>query len=517
MQSLGSHEHRFTAPDMGRALRKLGEELGPDAVLLSSRKVIGGVEVIALPPGVEPSTDNFESLHSDRRQNDRRASERTSAKLAANSDAANQPVVNQTAVSSNENIKNSEVKGGINSAASRLAESIGTLQMPFSDATSFEDLRLELQQVKQMLQQKISQVNPLTDSLPKPMQYLLINRIVQMGLPMDLARVLTQGLGVANNGVDNESEAWTLCLRRLAALMPIAENDLLAGGGTVALLGPSGAGKSAAIAKLAGRWMIANANQNAANEVAIISHDSGSTAGFGRLSRFSSMTGVPIFYVDNQHSLSDRISQCAKRRLVLIDTVSLSQENPEAQFQLAQLAELKQLKSLLVLPATGEQAWLTRAIKTYRQANTVGCILSNMDQVESIGGTMAVMIKEKLAIQYLSKGGLLPKYIQLPTAVALMARLTQAADDLSADDGFKHSDGYNQSDSVGSVTSHVDGQFHTDALVPTISSYFAEKNDADALAAQLSEGLSTELSAEIDAEIPIAIDLSKSDLVKQAD
>ena len=37
----------YRAPDMRQALRQVREAQGPDAVILSSRKIAGGVEVVA--------------------------------------------------------------------------------------------------------------------------------------------------------------------------------------------------------------------------------------------------------------------------------------------------------------------------------------------------------------------------------------------------------------------------------------------------------------------------------------
>ena len=38
---------RFFAPDMRQAIRKVRDEQGPDAVILSNRQVEGGIEIIA--------------------------------------------------------------------------------------------------------------------------------------------------------------------------------------------------------------------------------------------------------------------------------------------------------------------------------------------------------------------------------------------------------------------------------------------------------------------------------------
>ena len=415
MQSQKPNEQRIIAADMSRALRKLSEQLGPDAVLLSSRKLSDGVEIIALPAGGKPSTEDFSTMHSDRRSGDRRAKGRRSEDGVATASVSD----TTTQV---------RAESSVHSAASRLAQSIGELKSPFSDTSAFETLQQELQQVKKMLEEKMSVAQPAQPIMPNPVQYILINRILAMGLPLEFARALTDDLDI-HHDVHSEANdqaaidrAWQLCLSRIEAIIPLAKDDIVAAGGTVAFVGPSGAGKSSAISKLATRWLL----EHSAKDIAIISHDAGSESGAGRMSRFSSMTGIPIFYVDKDHSLGDRIAQCAKRRLVLIDTLSLSPENPAAQQQLAALSALSQIKTLTVLPATGDRRWITHAIHQYRQANNVGCLLTHMDQVESIGELVAVLLTEQLPIHYLSDGSLLPKYIQTPQRARLMEKLFKA-------------------------------------------------------------------------------------------
>ena len=415
MQSQKPNEQRIIAADMSRALRKLSEQLGPDAVLLSSRKLSDGVEIIALPAGGKPSTEDFSTMHSDRRSGDRRAKGRRSEDGVATASVSD----TTTQV---------RAESSVHSAASRLAQSIGELKSPFSDTSAFETLQQELQQVKKMLEEKMSVAQPAQPIMPNPVQYILINRILAMGLPLEFARALTDDLDI-HHDVHSEANdqaaidrAWQLCLSRIEAIIPLAKDDIVAAGGTVAFVGPSGAGKSSAISKLATRWLL----EHSAKDIAIISHDAGSESGAGRMNRFSSMTGIPIFYVDKDHSLGDRIAQCAKRRLVLIDTLSLSPENPAAQQQLAALSALSQIKTLTVLPATGDRRWITHAIHQYRQANNVGCLLTHMDQVESIGELVAVLLTEQLPIHYLSDGSLLPKYIQTPQRARLMEKLFKA-------------------------------------------------------------------------------------------
>ena len=167
--------------------------------------------------------------------------------------------------------------------------------------------------------------------------------------------------------------------------------------------------------KLATRWLL----EHSVDDIAIISV-SGEAESVHRL---SAMTKIPVYLVDKKNTLADRLAQCSMRRLVLIDTSGLNQDVPQQQKDLQYLASLEQIKSFIVLPATGDHRWCKKAIADYFSLNTIGCILSNIDQVEAIGELLCVLMNHQLCVHYFSDGELLPHYIYRPTASELMFKL----------------------------------------------------------------------------------------------
>ena len=135
------------------------------------------------------------------------------------------------------------------------------------------------------------------------------------------------------------------------------------------------------------------------------------------------MTKIPVYLVDKKNTLADRLAQCSMRRLVLIDTSGLNQDVPQQQKDLQHLASLEQINSLIVLPATGDHRWCKKAIADYVSPNTIGCVLSNIDQVDAIGELLCVLMSHQLCVHYFSDGELLPHYIYRPTASELMFKL----------------------------------------------------------------------------------------------
>ena len=148
-----SKEQRFVAKDMSRAIRKLNEALGPEAILLSSRKVEEGVEVVALPAGEQPSASSLHRQAGDRRSNQRRQADR----MAMPADSS--------AVTADETVD-------LATPAARLAASIGEMKSPYEQPSGFEELQRELQQVKQMLEEKVQGQESHDTIFSRPIQLI---------------------------------------------------------------------------------------------------------------------------------------------------------------------------------------------------------------------------------------------------------------------------------------------------------------------------------------------------------
>lgn len=412
-------EQKFTAPDMSRAMRLLSTELGPDAILLSSRKVAGGVEIIGLPPGHQQSAGSIQDMHTDRRDIDRRASERRKSDRTA----ADLSIVERNNMDSDDSLSflgrdsSRTTNGGVSatennavSPASKLAERIGELRAPLKEGRAFEQLQSELKDVKQLLEKRIAGLEPVESTLPNPAQYFVANRMIQMGLPQAIARAIA----IESDDVGmSVSEIWAASLEKLKAILPIAPGNMIQPGVT-AFIGPAGAGKTATVIKFAAQCVI----QNNLDDVAIISLN---TRDDNSLRRFSQLSKVPVFYVDTQFSLSERIKQCNKRKWVLIDC---GLDGPER--GLAELSEMPAINKVMVLPATGEQRWLDSIIKRYQWAGCSRCVLTQYDQAESIGAAISSLLKSDLKIEYLTTGPLLPNDLQAVAAERLMQSLLKS-------------------------------------------------------------------------------------------
>ncbi len=400
-------EQKFLAPDMGSALRLLADTLGPDAILLSSRKVNAGVEVIAMPPGATPVSRDYEAMHTERRSADRRRApeRRRRATTVAQSE-------NQTAHSTADDA-GAVPPEALSEAASRIARSLGDLG-GVAEPAALDSVRGELNELRQMLAAGIGELEasrPRELDLPQPVIYLLQRRLRQMGFPASLCRQL-----VADIPADSTVESgWQQCLEQVAGALsgkPLAE------GARIAVCGPSGAGKSALVVKLAAQWLL----EHEPGELAIISFDTGSALHHSPLGRFASLSGVPVLGIDRQHSLAERIAQTSHARRVLIDTIAQDQDPGRFASQQEAL-QAAPVETLLALPATGERRWLARAIEHYALPNVRGCALTHVDHSAVLGPLVTVLLGAGLPLLHLSRGPLLPESLQGADTMALQQLL----------------------------------------------------------------------------------------------
>lgn len=365
---------RYTAPDIRQALRLVREEQGPDAVILSSRKLDGQVEVtIAIDP----------------------------AELeAAVAQASTAPARGFEAL----------LAGAAPAPAAAPAA-----------ARADEALNEELRSLRRMLEKQLAALawNDLTRR--EPVAAELLRELTEFGFSRELSAQVVDGLGPRLD----YSGARRLAIARVADRVSVLGDRWTEFGGRVALIGPSGAGKTSAIARLAARWVM----RHGPSQVALVCADEQRLGAREDLARIGRLLGVASFAVDGLDQLPALLDRLEDRRLVLIDTAGRGPRDPGLDTQLAALRAVPGgLEVAVVLAATTQAGAFEEAVARYAQAAPAACILTRTDECASLGGALSALIHAGLPVGYVSDGTRIPDDLRPARALDLVCLAVQLAE-----------------------------------------------------------------------------------------
>ncbi|NQZ53428.1 MAG: flagellar biosynthesis protein FlhF [Piscirickettsiaceae bacterium] len=376
---------RFQAADVRQAIKEVRDVLGPDAVILSNTRVDGGVEIVA-------ATDYDE-------QEFKRSS---------------QPDTNhrsqQTKV---------EINPSIEPARPTPPDRPQSVQNVWSQEPTLVQMRKEISGIKDMLQNQMSDLAWKDMERISPTQVQLLQRHLQMGIHIDLAKQLT----TQTSSTTDLETAWQHSLGSLANQIEIQQDNIINNGGIYALVGPTGVGKTTTIAKIAARCAL----KHGAKNVALITTDCYRIGGQEQLRTYARILGVPIRVAKTHQELSDSLNDLLDRRFILIDTAGMNQRDMQLTERFALLKnQSPNIKNYLTLSATTQVNVLNDIINAFSHLELSGCILTKTDEANSLGGAISAMIRHHLPLAYICNGQQVPEDFSL----ALPNTLVKQANEL---------------------------------------------------------------------------------------
>ena len=376
---------RFVAPDMRTAFAMVRDEQGPNAVILSNRRVDGGgVEVIA-------ATDYDEALV---RQ----------AVRSATSAAAAVPKI-ETPVEAPEVVEEPKTE----------------MRDLWTHDPNLAEVRRELNAMRQVIAREVGRFSEdrLRDN---PVRANALEELMEYGCENDLARSIATL--IPKNA--DQRRARGLQLGILAKSLLVTKQEPIENGGVVALIGPTGVGKTTTLAKLAARY----ARAHSARDVALITTDVYRIGAREQLYTYGRLLGMPVVEAADEAALGDALQRLKDYKLVLIDTAGLSQRDSALVNQLSWLAKYPQISSYLVMPANAQTRDLDEVIHRFSIAKPKGAILTKLDETGRLGSALSLTIRRKLPIAYVTDGQRVPEDLHRadPTRLALrVSELRQAS------------------------------------------------------------------------------------------
>ncbi len=407
---------RFFAKSMSEALRQVRDQMGEDAVILSNRRVEGGVEIVT-------ALDYDEDMA--RQRLGEAGKEATNRSRLGELQAEQHRKLEAELDRSRDRIR--EVRDGhserqkadkprlppADEFARTFPESGTGSGNAFSDKAysgELAQMRAEISSLRDMMgaQRGEAKAKPGASAV----QQRLAERLQEFGLGAELSGSLAR-----RHREGRLEDGWKQSLKILAAGLKTSRGEWAGEGGVYALVGPTGSGKTTTIGKLAAHYVLRNGPES----LALVTTDRYRVAAHEQLFVFGRILNVPVRVVDERHSLDDILDELSDRHLVLVDTAGLTSSDKGYEEQLNELARSHhQIRTHLVVSATSQPRIMKSVWHCYKMANLSGCVVTKTDEALTLGEALGFVMETGLPVAYYTDGQKIPEDLHHAESVPLV-------------------------------------------------------------------------------------------------
>jgi flagellar biosynthesis protein FlhF len=393
---------KFTAVTYKEAVQLMKDELGSDAIILSSKKIksggvldVFGKDLIELTAAIDHDTNRTVALKN------------VEKKFNQNKNTVNSRLkdyLNQTEKNNEtQPAKNADSSIVITNQLKRTTDAIN------KESVKVSELQSEVSSMKSLLGQLSEELR--NQKLPALPQYLkaslkqMISQEVNEDLAKNLINILYANLTI--NEIENKKIVDSKLMKMIENLIKTGktfQNTSKNKPYVIALVGPTGVGKTTTIAKIA-----ANSKLYDQLKVGIVTTDTYRIAAADQLGTFASIANIPFEVAYSKEDLEKCIAQFSDKDMIFIDTVGRSQNNDNQLNDLAKILKHPSISEIhLVLSATTSYKTMIDIINKYSLLGVNRLIFTKLDEVDSYGNILNIEYEKKLALSYLTTGQTVP-------------------------------------------------------------------------------------------------------------
>ncbi|MGD0584620.1 MAG: flagellar biosynthesis protein FlhF [Oryzomonas sp.] len=435
----------FQAASMAEALRMVKAELGPDAMILSTKKEdTGGIlgffsksvyrvtAAIDPVPKQAPSPAPAHGTHRIRPERERTAKEELESSMFA-------PLARELkelrekvdALSRREDDVKKSGREEIREDAPPLG--LNLKNVPRGDLEEIKKLLLNTLAKSQEGVVRTVQWPNASEASPTeaqsglellPEDSPLAQELIQSGISPDLIRRILDTLGTlpAEDGGQNLKIRLGTTFSKLikfAGTLKMRKNAPR----IIALVGPTGVGKTTTTAKLAAMYAL-----NRGNKVALITMDIFRVGAVEQLKTYSRIMGIPLEVASTPKELEKAVEKHSACDLIFIDTAGRSHKDKEKLDEMKNFLDNKiPIEVYLCLSATTKDRELEEIINRFKIFQVSKVVFTKIDESESFGNMVNLLMKDNLQIAYFTTGQRVPEDIEVATSAKLAGMILREA------------------------------------------------------------------------------------------
>lgn len=375
---------RYEVAAMNEALVKIKNDLGPDAVILSARKIKKGRQ------------DAFEIM----------------AACDENSLApqkASQRTVQTSTTTSLE--RSDELIALFRSELAQIRKSIEALQRQSL-------LGRELAEMKETMNSFFDVVGMRKGRAPQDLNSRIYLQLLGSGFSRGSACRIVDAVNqqAAHPGCISETEAFDLAEKYVGASLPVLNKK--GGGERIKMfIGPTGVGKTTTLAKLAARYSIMNKKK-----VGLITTDNFRIAAAEQLETYAKIMGLRMEKASTRETFEKAVKSFSDRDVILVDTPGRARPDDGYLNQIEFTLPDQAVETNLLINATGSDDHLENIVSAYSRFQISNLIITKIDESGRFGMLYDVIAKTNKPVTYLTCGQNVPQDIEEVTP-ARMAHL----------------------------------------------------------------------------------------------
>jgi flagellar biosynthesis protein FlhF len=211
------------------------------------------------------------------------------------------------------------------------------------------------------------------------------------------------------------SKAQTIrqCLLDVVDAIPVTGERIQSKGeqSIRSFIGPTGAGKTTTLAKLAALNAVRRKKK-----VALFTLDTFRIAAVAQLEIYARIMGLPMEIVHSKHDIIQGIRKHRDCDLILIDTTGRSPNNRKEIGEMCAFLDMgTPIHHYLVLPATARYGYLSETEKQFGILPIGSYIFTKLDEVEDTSDMINFLLTKQQPLSYVTTGQQVPEDIVTPT------------------------------------------------------------------------------------------------------
>ncbi|MDH3502970.1 MAG: flagellar biosynthesis protein FlhF [Nitrospirota bacterium] len=416
---------RFEALSLQEALQAVKAELGPEAVIVSSRRIQkgGGLfgllsqSVIEVTAAVDRSSQaEVEPVRVDR------SFQSLLAKRFVPDAPAPLPVPPKADHSFSEALQVANALDPVTQHLHEMRQEIQRFREEQQDPERvLGPLRQELEGLRIVVGQVLgSQMDKRVEGLPGDVMDVyqsLVSEGVNPQTAHHLVRAVVETLGTA--GVGNREAMKSLLWERMEEAVAVSGPAVSKhyGQKVMMLVGPTGVGKTTTIAKLAGLAR----QQDEHRRTVLITLDTYRVAAVEQLRVFAKILKIPLEVAVSHKDFMECMGRHQNADLLLIDTAGRSPKDQAGYDELLAITRGQlHVETHLVLAAPMAESVQMDTIRRYQSVPIHKLIITKLDEVSMGGGLYNVLSQTGLPVSYLSAGQRVPEDLETATRTRLV-------------------------------------------------------------------------------------------------